>query len=173
MNNKEIMTVYLKAYTSKKAADSVADDMAVGTGIGLLGGLAGYGGGYIRGEKLRQAKAPKIERVLNRIRDRINELKLDTKDVRTDLLFHTKRLGEVNNAGKDTSRYESIVRKDRDKLNKLEQAAIKQKNRSIKTGSKLGKLQKAIKNSKRLGGAVGAVGAGLLGTLLYNKLQKD
>lgn len=169
----DILAIYLKAYTSKKAADSVADDMAVGTGIGLLGGLAGYGGGYLRGEKLRQTKSPKIEHALNRIRDRINELKLDTKDVRTDLLFHTKRLDEVNNAGKDTSRYESIVRKDKDKLNKLEQAANKQNVRYFNTWRKVSKLGKAIKNSRRIGGFAGAFTTSLLGTLLYNKLKKD
>lgn len=173
MNNKEIMTVYLKAYTSKKAADSVADDMAVGTGIGLLGGLAGYGGGYIRGEKLRQAKAPKIERVLNRIRDRINELKLDTKDVRTDLLFHTKRLDDANRAGLDPSRYESLIKKDRDSLNKLEQLANKNKQRYFKTWRKASKLGKAITNSRRIGGFAGGFGASILGTLLYNKLKES
>ena len=70
----DILAVYLKAYTSKKAADSVADDMAVGTGIGLLGGLAGYTGGKIRGERLREIKRPKLEHALNRIRARINKL---------------------------------------------------------------------------------------------------
>ena len=74
------LELYLKAYTNKVAADdSIVDDAAVGAGSGLFGGLAGYGGGYLRGEKLRQTKAPKIEHALNRIRARINELKPEFK----------------------------------------------------------------------------------------------
>ena len=169
----DILAVYLKAYTSKRAADSVADDMAVGTGIGLLGGLAGYGGGYLRGEKLRQTKAPKIEHALNRIRARINELKPEFKKVRGNLSYWINSRDEVNNAGYDPSWHESVVKKHRDKLNKLEQSAIKQNDRYLKTWSKASKLQKAIKNSRRVGGVAGAVGASLLGTLLYNKLKKD
>ena len=43
MNNKDIMTLYLKAYTSKKAADdSPVDDIAVGTGSAAAGGITSY-----------------------------------------------------------------------------------------------------------------------------------
>lgn len=168
------LELYLKAYTNKVAADdSIVDDAAVGTGSGLLGGLAGYGGGYLRGEKLRQTKAPKIEHALNRIRARINELKPEFKNVRKDISYWINRVDEVNNAGRDPSWHESVVKRHRDKLNKLEQAANKQNGRYFETWRKASKLQKAIKNSKRIGGFAGAVGAGLLGTLLYNKLKKD
>ena len=172
MNNEEIMTLYLKAYTSKKAADSVADDMAVGTGIGLLGGLAGYTGGKIRGERLREIKRPKLEHALNRIRARIDEIKLRSKEVGKLLNWNTEQINKYNNAGLDPSWYESKVKEYRDKLDKLEQLANKNKQRYFKTWSKASKLQKAIKNSKRIGGVAGAFTASILGTLLYNKLNQ-
>lgn len=169
----DILAVYLKAYTSKKAADSVADDMAVGTGIGLLGGLAGYTRGKARGEKLRQTKAPKIEHALDRIRARIDEIKLRSEEVRKRLNWNTEYINKYNNAGLDPSWYESNVKKYKNELDKLQQSAIKQNDRYFKTWGKADKLQKAIKNSRRIGGFAGAFSVGLLSTLLYNKLKKD
>ena len=173
----DILAVYLKAYTSKKAADSVADDMAVGTGIGLLGGLAGYGGGYLRGEKLRQTKAPKIEYALNRIRARINEIKPKLRETKKQLEWDTIGSDFVkkfykNNDPKVRS-YESKVKEGRRSLDKLEQLANKNNQRYFNTWSKASKLQKAIKNSRRIGGFAGAFTTSLLSTLLYNKLKKD
>lgn len=170
----DILAVYLKAYTSKKAADSVADDIAVGTGSGFLGLLAGRAGGKIRGERLRDIKAPKIQRALNRISSKRNRLEPKVKRLRKDVSQLFDILGKEDpyaewgkNGLVDT--FDKTIRS----RNKLESLLEKQNNRYYETWGKAIKLQKAIKNSKRLGGAVGAVGAGLLGTLLYNKLQKD
>ena len=173
----DILAVYLKAYTSKKAADSVADDMAVGTGIGLFGGLAGYGGGYLRGEKLRQTKGPKIEYALNRIRARLNEIKPKLRETKKQLEWDTIGSDFVkkfykNNDPKVRS-YESKVKEGRRSLDKLEQLANKNNQRYFNTWSKASKLQKAIKNSRRIGGFAGAFTTSLLSTLLYNKLKKD
>ena len=170
----DILAIYLKAYTSKKAADSVTDDIAVGTGSGLLGWLAGYTGGKLRGESLRKTKGSKIEHALNRIRRRLHGIEFKTLIRQASL----KRSIESLNAAKDrgsafTPWYEYVVKDTRDSLNKLQQAANINNNRYSKILGKASKLQKAIKNSKRVGGVAGAVGAGLLGTLLYNKLKKD
>ena len=173
MTNKELFTLYMKAYTSKKAADSVADDMAVGTGIGLFGGLAGYTGGKVRGEKLRQTKYPKIEHALDRIRARIDEIKPRSEEVRKLLNWNTEQINKYNNAGLDPSWYESRVKKYRDELDKLEQLTNKNKQRYFETWRKASKLQKAIKNSRRIGGFAGSFSVGLLSTLLYNKLKES
>lgn len=170
----DILAVYLKAYTSKKAADSVADDIAVGTGSGLFGGLMGYAGGKLRGERLRDIKAPKIQRALNRISSKRNLLEPKVKRLRKDVSQLFDILGREDpyaEWGKNglVDEFDKTLRS----RNKLESLLEKQNNRYSKTWRKASKLQKAIKNSKRLGGAVGAVGAGLLGTLLYNKLKKD
>ena len=169
----DILAIYLKAYTSKKAADSVIDDIAVGTGSGLLGWVAGRDVGARRAKKLRQTKHPKIEHAVNRIHARMDELEPQIENVRKDYARHVDSLIMSKYRGHDTSSIESLIKKDRDSLNKLESLFKKYRNRSIKTGSKLGKLQKAITNSIRVGGVAGAVGASLLGTLLYNKLKKD
>lgn len=170
----DMLAVYLKAYTSKRADDSVADDIAVGTGSGLFGGLMGYGAGYLRGEKLRQTKGLKIEHALNRIRAKLNEIKFKTPIRQASL----KRSIESLNAAKDrgsafTPWYEHVVKDTRDSINKLQQAANKNNQRYFTVWNKANKLQKAIKNSKRIGGVAGSVGFSLLGTLLYNKLKKD
>ena len=168
------LELYLKAYTNKVAADSVADDIAVGTGSGLLGGLMGYAGGAIHGDDLRHNKAPKIEYALDRIRRRLRDIEFKSELVRSPLSYYTKRLDEVKKERPDKLPwYESTVKEYRDELDKLKQAANKQNDRYFKTWSKASKLQNAIKKSKRIGGAVGAVGAGVLSTLLYNKLKKD
>lgn len=169
----DILAIYLKAYTSKKAADSVTDDIAVGTGSGLLGWVVGRDVGASRGEKLRQTKAPKIEHALNRIRARMDELKPQIENVRKDYSQHVDSLIKAKYKKLDTSELDSLIKKDRDSLNKLEPLFKKYQNRYIKTGNKIGKLGKAITNSRRVGGVAGAVGAGLLGTLLYNTLKKD
>lgn len=169
----DILAIYLKAYTSKKAADSVVDDIAVGTGSGLFGGLVGHAVGKIRGGKLRQAKAPKIERALNRIRARLNELEPQIKSAKNELLRSTNLVDIVKNRGYNTSWIESFVKLDRNYLNKLQQLANKNNQRYFTVLSKTNKLQKAIKSSKRLGGVAGAASASLLGPILYNTLKKD
>ena len=170
----DILAIYLKAYTSKKAADSVADDIAVGTGGGLLGWLAGYAGGALRGEKLRRTKGPKIEHALNRIRRRLHDIEFNRPIIQAEL----KRTIESLNAAKDrgsafTPWHEYIVKYTRDSLNKLQQAANINNNGYSKILDKANKLQKAIKKSKRLGGVAGAASASILGPILYNTLKKD
>lgn len=170
----DMLAVYLKAYTSKRADDSVADDIAVGTGSGFLGGLMGYAGGKLRGEKLRKTKGSKIEHVLNRIRRRLHEIEFKTPIRQASL----KRSIESLNAAKDrgsafTPWYEHVVKDTRDSINKLQQAANINNNRYSKILGKANKLQKAIKKSKRLGGVAGAASASLLGPILYNTLKKD
>lgn len=170
----DILAAYLKAYTSKRAADSVADDIAVGTGSGLLGGLMGYVGGAYRGEDLRLSKAHKIKGALHRIGMKLHDIEFKSSLLRPHLSHLIKRLDEVKKDHPNLiPSYESSVKEYRDKLDKLKQLANKQNDRYYKTWSKATKLQKAIKNSRRVGGVAGAVGAGLLSTLLYNKLQKD
>jgi uncharacterized protein YlxW (UPF0749 family) len=169
----DILAVYLKAYTSKKAADSVADDVAVGTGSGLLGWVAGRAGGKLRGERLRDIKAPKIERALNRIRSKRNNLEPKVRNLNKNVsqifnILNKASYDEIGNTG-----LEPILEKDLGSLRKLEPLLNKYNKRYYKTWDKASKLQKAIKNSRRVGGVAGAVGAGLLSTLLYNKLQKD
>ena len=172
------LELYLKAYTNKVAADdSIVDDAAVGAGSGLFGGLAGYGEGYLRGEKLRQTKAPKIEHALNRIRARLNEIKPKLRETKKQLEWDTIGSDFVkkfykNNDPKVRS-YESKVKEGRRSLDKLEQLANKNNQRYFNTWRKASKLQKAIKNSRRIGGFAGAFTTSLLGTLLYNKLKKD
>ena len=169
----DILAVYLKAYTSKRAADSVADDIAVGTGSGFLGLLAGRAGGKIRGERLRDIKAPKIERALNRIRSKRNSLEPEVKSLRKDVLSLSKILDKTPFEEWYKNGLGDIFDKKLTSRNKLESLLEKHNNRYYETWGKASKLQKAIKNSKRVGGVAGAVGAGLLGTLLYNKLKKD
>lgn len=169
----DILAIYLKAYTSKKAADSVTDDIAVGTGSGLLGWLAGQKVGASRGVKLRQTKYPKIEHALDRIRARKDELESKIKNVTKDYSRHVDSLIMAKYKNLDTSELESLIKKDSDSLDKLKPLFKKYQNRFIKTGNKIDKLGKAVKNSIRIGGAAGAVGAGLLGTLLYNTLKRD
>lgn len=168
----DILAAYLKAYTSKRAADSVIDDITVGTGSSLLGWLAGREVGASRGVKLRQTKYPKIEHALDRIRARRDELESKIENVRKDHLRHVDSLIRTKYKNLDTSELESLIKKDSDSLDKLEPLFKKYQNRFIKTGNKINKLGKAIQNSIRIGGAAGAVGAGLLGTLLYNTLKK-
>lgn len=169
------LELYLKAYTNKVAADdSIVDDAAVGAGSGLFGGLMGYAGGAIHGDDLRHNKTPKIEDALDRIRRRLRDIEFKSELVRRPLSYYTKRLDEVKKEVSDKLPwYQSTVRKYKDDLDKLKQAANKQNDRYFKTWSKAGKLQNAIKKSKRVGGVAGAVGASLLGALLYNKLKKD
>lgn len=169
----DILAVYLKAYTSKRAADSVADDIAVGAGSGLLGGLVGYTGGKVRGERLRDIKAPQIERILNRISSKLNNLEPKIKTARRDFLRRVSLLHTAKNRGYDTSWIESLIKKDSDSIDKLEPLAKKNKKRYLRTWGKASKLQKAIKNSKRLGGVAGAASASILGPILYNTLKKD
>lgn len=169
----DILAAYLKAYTSKRAADSVIDDITIGTGSSLLGWLAGREVGASRGEKLRQTKYPKIERALSSIRARMDELGSKIENVRKDHLRHVDSLIRTKYKNLDTSELDSLIKKDSDSLGKLEPLFKKYQNRYIKTGNKIDKLVKAITNSRRVGGVVGAVGAGLLGTLLYNTLKKD
>lgn len=170
----DILAVYLKSYTSKKAADSVADDIAVGTGSGFLGLLAGRAGGKLRGDRLRNIKAFKIERALNHIRSKRNSLEPKVKSLRK----RVSNLFEI--LGKEDPYAEwgkNDLVDDFDKAissrNKLESLLEKQNNRYYKTWDKATKLQKAIKNSRRIGGFAGAASASILGTLLYNKLKKD
>lgn len=169
----DMLAVYLKAYTSKKASDSVADDIAFGTGSGLFGGLMGYGAGYLRGERLRDIKAPKIKRALNRISSKRNSLEPKVKSVRKDVSKLFDILGKDPYAEWGKNELVDIFDKTLRYRNKLESLLEKQNNRYSETWGKASKLQKAIKNSRRVGGVAGAVGAGLLGTLLYNKLKKD
>ena len=169
----DILAAYLKAYTSKKAADSVIDDIAVGTGSGLLGWVAGRDVGASRGEKLRQTKYPKIEHALDRIRAKIDAFESQLSNETKAYSRNADSLIKAKYRGHDTSSIESLIRKNRDSIDKLEQLVKKYRNRYIKTGNKISKLGKAIKNSRRIGGAVGAISAGLLGPILYNTLQKD
>lgn len=170
----DILEIYLKAYTSKKAADSVADDIAVGTGSGLFGGLAGYGGGYLHGVKLRKTKGSKIEHALNRIRRRLNDIEFKRPITQASLKRSIESLNAANDRGSVfTPWYESVVKDTRDSLNKLQQAANINNKGYSKISGKASKLQKAIKNSKRLGGVAGAASASILGPILYNTLKKD
>ena len=169
----DILSVYLKAYTSKRAADSVADDIAVGTGSGFLGLLAGRAGGDIYGKELRNKKAYKIKRALNRISSKRNSLEPKVKSLRKD----ASRLFDILDKTPEDEWHKNGLMDTFDKTirsrNKLESLFEKQNERYYKTWDKATKLQKAIKNSRRIGGVAGAVGAGLLSTLLYNKLKKD
>lgn len=170
----DMLAVYLKAYTSKRADDSVADDIAVGAGSGLFGGLMGYAGGTLRGAKLRQNKAPKIIRATDRIGYRLKSLRRKISNATANLERSLEALDDARiRESPNIPWYESLVKRDRDSLDNLKRLVNKNNQRYFKTWSKASKLQNAIKKSKRVGGVAGAVGASLLGTLLYNKLKRD
>lgn len=170
----DILAVYLKAYTSKKAADSVADDIAVGTGSGLLGGLAGYAGGAIRGDYLRKSKGSKLENILRSLRRRIDATQSKYNAANKEYIRAAKRLTEAERMGSASVPYFESALSDRgEKLFATDKLLSNQQYRYGKTLGKAAKLQNALKKSKRVGGVAGAVGAGLLGSLLYNKLKKD
>lgn len=169
----DILAVYLKAYTSKKAADSVADDIAVGTGSGLLGGLAGYTGGALRGDYLRKSKGSKLENILRSIRRRIDDSQSKYNAANKEYIRAAKNLAEAERIGSTKiPQYESALSDRGEKVFATDKLLSNQQYRYRKALGKAAKLQNAIKKSKRVGGVAGAVGAGLLGTLLHKKLKK-
>lgn len=170
----DILAIYLKAYTSKKAADSVADDIAVGTGSGFLGGLMGYAGGALRGDYLRKFKGSKLENILRSIRRRIDDAQSKYNVANKEYIRAAKDLTEAERTGSaKIPQYESILSDRGGKAFATDELLSKQTYRHRKALGKAAKLQNAIKKSKRVGSVAGAVGAGVLSTILYNKLKKD
>ena len=181
MNNKELFTLYMRAYTSKKAADdSPVDDIAVGTGSAAAGGFISN---LLLSKNVNRAK-----NLLGKINARINDTKLEQTRVNNKLrdindyknrIFD--RLNKLSNGNKfhiipdieqaqrldDRLRFQTKLEDHYSKISKN----LGDRVSSLLSRRPLYKL-KRLRKLRLKGTAAGAAITGILGTLLYNKLNQ-
>lgn len=169
------LELYLKAYTNKVAADdSIVDDAAVGVGGAAAGGALAN---KLFSNKVNQASKLKDKLVgnWNNYTDRSSKLREGihkSNDLRHLINKNQDKNGLSGTAAgrnKINAVYDLVDKKLRPKLLDIEKKARISSERSLSVN----KLLQRIK-AKRMKGVVGgAIGAGALGTLLYNRLNKD
>lgn len=178
MTNKELFTLYMRAYTSKKAADSVADDIAVGAGSAAAGGFTSN---LLLSKNVNRAK-----NLLNKINSKINDTKLEQTSV-NNLLKHINdyknsildRLNKLSNRNTiaDIEKARTLHDRLKRQTNIDNYYSKMSKNLSDRVSSLLSRrpLYKLNRLRKlRLKGTVGGAAiTGILGSLLYNKLKES
>ena len=181
MTNKELFTLYMKAYTSKKAADdSLVDDIAVGAGSAAAGGFTSN---LLLSKNVNRAK-----NLLGKINARINDTKLEQTRVNDKLKYINDyknrifdRLNKLSNGSKfniipdieetrtlhDRLRFQTELENHYSKISKN----LGDRVNSLLSRRPLDKL-KRLRKLRLKGTAASAAITGILGSLLYNKLNE-
>lgn len=171
------LELYLKAYTNKVAADgSIVDDAAVGVGSAAAGGLLGNIGSSIYTDNIFRKYDDRIERAYRKMQGSGKKYNEPLKDAETVVNRFKAELREVIKRGIEGNH--KINAKARlkfaenkyDLIKNLQDSRFRTAKRLWDMGNDLNrKLQGRVK-AVSLGSALGA---GALGTLLYNRLNKD
>lgn len=181
MTNKELFTLYMRAYTSKKAADdSPVDDIAVGAGSAAAGGFTSN---LLLSKNVNRAK-----NLLGKINARIHDTKLEqtrVNNILKDINDHKNRIFDRLNKLSDGNKFNIIpdieeARTLHDRLkyqNNYENYYSKiSKNLGDRVNSLLSRRPlyklKRLRKLRLKGTAAGAAITGILGSLLYNKLNE-
>lgn len=175
MTNKDIISFYLNAYISKNAADdSPVDDIAVGAGSATAGGFTSN---LLLSKNVNRAK-----NLLNKINSRINDTKLEQTSV-NNLLKHINgyknsilnRLDKLSDADIEEDRaLHDRLKRQTNIENYYSKMSKNLGNRvsSLLSRRPLYKL-KRLRNLRLKGTVASAAVTGILGSLLYNKLNES